>query len=124
MCIYCRNFLPLELLNVYYLHENISFKLHVGSKIGKSFFLYWSPSKTSDGFKKFTDNSELTLDTIAESNSHLIIVLGDFNIKSKNLYINDKTTTEGAKIGFATSQCGFHQIINEPTYFREFLVLY
>ena len=40
--------------------------------------------KASDGFEKTTDNFELTLDTLAESNSHLIAVLGDFNIKSKN----------------------------------------
>ena len=46
---------------------------------------YRYPSQTSDGFeKKFTDN---------ESNSHLIVVLEDFNIKSKNGHINDKTTT-------------------------------
>ena len=38
---------------------------------------------------------------------------GDLNIKSKSWYINDKTTTEGAKIEFVTSQCGLHQIINE-----------
>ena len=55
---------------------------------------YWSPSQTSDDFeKKFTDNFKLTLDTLAESNSHLIVVLGDFNIKSNNGHINDKTTT-------------------------------
>ena len=55
---------------------------------------YRSPSQTSDGFEeKFTDNFKLTLDTLAESNSHLIVVLGDFNIKSKNGHINDKATT-------------------------------
>ena len=43
-------------------------------------------------------------------------MLRDFNIKSKNGYINDKTTTEGAKIEFVTSQYGLHQIINEPTH--------
>ena len=38
---------------------------------------------------------------------------GDLNIKSKSWYINDKTTTQGAKIEFVTSQYGLHQIINE-----------
>ena len=41
------------------------------------------------------------------------------NIKSKNWYINSKTTTEGAKIEFATSQYELHQIINEPTHVLE-----
>ena len=75
--------------------------------------------KASDGFEKTTDNFELTLDTLAESNSHLIAVLGDFNIKSKNWYVNDKTTTKGEKIEFATSQYGLHQIINEATHVLE-----
>ena len=96
-----------------------SFELQVGSKICKFVSLYRSPSETSDGFEKFTDNFELTLDTPAESNSDLIVVLVDFNIKSNNWYINDKTTTEGAKIEFVTSQYGVHQIINEPTHVLE-----
>ena len=48
--------------------------------------------------KNFTYNFELTLDNLAESNSHLIVVLGDFNTKSKNWHINDKE--------FVTSQYG------------------
>ena len=74
-------------------------------------FIDLRPSQTSDDFEKFTDNFEVTLDTPAESNSHLIVVLGDFNIKSKNWYINDTTTTEGANIEFVTSQYGLRQII-------------
>ena len=62
---------------------------------------------------------ELTLDTLAEYNSDLVIVLGDLNKKSKNWYITDKATTEGAKIEFVTSQFGFHQIINKPTHVLE-----
>ena len=76
-------------------------------------------SQTSHGFEKFTDNFELILDTPDESNSHLIVVLRDFNIKSKSLYSCDKTATEGAKIEFATSQYGLYQIINGPTHVLE-----
>ena len=47
-------------------------------------------------------------------------MLGDNrNIKSKNLYINDKTNEEGAKIEFVTSQFGLYQIINEPAHVLE-----
>ena len=81
--------------------------------------LYQCRSQTGDGFWKLTYNSELTLDTLAESNTHLIVVLRDFNTKSKNWYINDKTISEGAKIEFVTSQYGLHQIINEPTHVLE-----
>ena len=60
----------------------MSFELQVGSKICKCVSLYRSPSQTSDDFEKFTDNVELTLENLAESNSDLIVVLGDLNIKS------------------------------------------
>ena len=78
------------------------------------FLFYRSPSQVSDILKNLRIIS--TLDTLTESNSHVIVALGDFNVKSKNWYTNDKSTTEGAKIEFVTSQFGLHQIINEPTH--------
>ena len=53
-------------------------------KYGNLFLFIDIRVKTSDDFEKFTDNFELTLDTLDESNSDLIAVLGDFNLKSKN----------------------------------------
>ena len=84
VCIYFRNSYPLKILNIHYLQESISFELQVISKICKFVSLYLSPSQTSDDFEKFANNFELTLDTLDESNSDLIVVLGDINIKSKN----------------------------------------
>ena len=46
----------------------------------------------------------------------LTVVLGDFNAKSNLWYKNDKTTNEGFKIDGIASQCGLHQLINEPTH--------
>ena len=112
-----QKFSSTENIKFHYLQE--SFELQIGSKICKFVSLYQSPSQTSDEFEKFTDNFELTLDNLAESNSDLIVVLGDLNVKSKNWYINDKTNTEGAKIEFVTSQYGLYQIINEPTHVLE-----
>ena len=117
--IYLRNSYPLKILNIHYLQESIRFELQVGSKTCKFVSRYRSPSQTSDDFETFTDKFELTLDTLTQSNSDLIVVLGEFNTKSKNWCINHKTTTEGAKNEFVTSQYGLHQIKNEPTHVSE-----
>ena len=87
-CIYFRNFLPPKILIIHHLQESISFELQVVSKIYKIISLYRTPSQTSDDFETFTYNFELTLETLADSNSNLIVELGDFNIKSKNCDIN------------------------------------
>ena len=43
-------------------------------------------------------------------------------MKSRTLYVNDKTTTVDAKIEFATSKYELHQIINESTHALENLL--
>ena len=62
------------------------------------------------------DNLELNLDTIVNKNRYLIVILGEFNAKSSNLYQHDKTTYEGSKIEGITSQFGLKQLIQEPTH--------
>ena len=41
--------------------------------------------------KIFADNFELNLDKIANKSPYLLVVLGDFNVKSSNWYKRDKT---------------------------------
>ena len=43
-------------------------------------------------------------------------------MKSRTLYINDKTTTEDAKIKFATSKYELNQIVNESIHVLENLL--
>ena len=62
----------------------------------------------------FTNNLDLILDKIFETNRFLVIALGDFNAKLCQWYKNDKTTTEGSKVANLSSQYGLKQIINQP----------
>ena len=80
--------------------------------------LYRPPSQTRDIFETFADNSELTLDTIVNKNSFLIVALGDFNAKTTNWYKNDINSYEGLKIETITSQFGLQKLINESTHLR------
>ena len=45
-------------------------------------------------------------------------------MKSRNLYINENTNTEDAKMEFATSKYQLHQIINESIHVTETPLFY
>ena len=45
----------------------------------------------------------------------MMVVLRDFNAKSKSWYTNDSTNFEGSKFNFLTSRFGFRQITNKLT---------
>ena len=85
-----------------------------GGKICNFISLYRSPSQSSDTFEDFADNLELNLNKIANKSLYLLVVLGDFNVKS-NWYKHDKTTYESSRIAAITSQFGLQQLIKEPT---------
>ena len=78
--------------------------------------LYRSPGQNKDDFQTFLENSELNFDRMAEKNFFMMVVLGDFNAKSKAWYTNDSTNFEGSKIDFLASSFGFYQIVNKPTH--------
>ena len=67
----------------------------VGNKICNFKTLYRSPSQNQDGFQAFIDNLEMHLETLAQTNSFLSVVIGDFNVKSKSWCSKDSTNFEG-----------------------------
>ena len=82
-----------------------------GGKICNFIWLYHSPSQSSDTFEDFAKN----LNKIANKSPYLLVVLGNFNVKSSNWYKLDKTTYESSRIAAITSQFGLQQLIKEPT---------
>ena len=67
--------LPVKMLNIHYLQESIRFELQIVSITCKFISLYQYPSQASDDLEKFKGNLELTLDTVVESNLHLVVVI-------------------------------------------------
>ena len=116
VCLYHKNYLPLRVLSISYLKECLNFELKIGDKPGNIIALYRSPSQSQDDFETFSDNFELTLETLAQKSSFLTTIIGDSNAKSSNWYSHDKTSFEGSTIESITSQFGLHQLINEPTH--------
>ena len=89
----------------------MNFEISFGGKIFNFISLYRSPSQSSETFEDFADNLELNLDKIANKSPYLLVVLGDFSVKSSNWYKHDNKTYEGSKIDTITPQ----QLIKEPT---------
>ena len=119
VCIYYKNYLPLQIISVKYLSECINFEITIGNKICNFITLYRSPSQNQDDFLAFKDNLEMNLETLVQRNPFLTVVIGDFNAKSKNWCSQDSTSFEGVTIENLTSQFGVSQIINEATHILE-----
>ena len=78
--------------------------------------LYRSPSQTSDEFQSFISNLEKLLININSFDRHLVILLGDFNAKSKSWSVNDTTTKESTLMENVTSLYGMKQVISASTH--------
>ena len=79
----------------------------------------WNPSQSQDEFSDFLTNFEMNLNNSFNSNPFLTTVIGDFNAKSNKWSECDRSTIEGRKIHFLTSQFGLSQIIKGPTHILE-----
>ena len=119
VCIYYKNYLPLRIISVNYLSECINFEIMIGNKICNFITLYRSPSPNQDDFQAFIDNLEMNLETLAQIYSFLMVVLRDFNAKSKHRCSQDSTNFERITIESVTFQFGISQIITEATHILE-----
>ena len=116
VCVYYKSTLLLIILNISNLDECINFKVSIANKIFRFIHLYRSPSQKQDEFQEFKLNLEKNIDALSVNNPFLTVMIGDFNAKSSNKYLNDVTSFEGSQIEFLASQFAMSQIINEPTH--------
>ena len=113
---YYKNYLNLLIISVNYLSDCLNIEIMIGNKICNFITLYRSPCQNQDDFQAFVDNLEMNLETLAQINPFLTVVIGNFNAKSKNWCSQSSTNFEGITIGNMTSQFGRSQIINEATH--------
>ena len=83
VCIHFKKLLPLRIINVNYLKECLRFELKISGKLCNFISLCRSPSQTQDELETFTSNLEIYLDLAVRNNPHLVVVLDNFNAKSK-----------------------------------------
>ena len=89
VCAYVRESLPARNLSNSYLRECLT------PLKGYVITLYRSPSQGYYEFQSFTSNLEKLLININSFDPNSVILLGDFNAKSKSWSVNDTTTEEG-----------------------------
>ena len=109
LCIYYKLTLPLKILNISNLDECINFEVSIASKICRFMQLYRSPSQKQDEFQAFKSSLEMNLDALSTNNPFLTIMIGDFNSKSSNWYLNDLASFEGSQVEFLASKFAMSQ---------------
>ena len=70
------------MLNINRLQECICFDLKIGSKRCAIVSLYRSPSQSADEFENFLNKLNLTIESNAQKNLLLTVIIGDFNARS------------------------------------------
>ena len=82
--------------------------MYIDNRKGDVITVYRSPSQTSDEFQSFISNLEKLLININSFDPHFVILLSDFNAKSKSWSINDTATEEGTILENLTSLFGMN----------------
>ena len=102
--------MPVRNFSNSYLSEYLTLEVTICNKKGYVITLYRSPSQTSDAFQSFVSNLEKLAKWGSKSfDPHFVILLGDFNVKSKSWSVNDTTTEEGTILENITSLYGMKQ---------------
>ena len=110
VCAYVKESLPVHNFSNSYLSECLTLEVTTSNKKGYVITLYRSPSQTSDTFQSFVSNLEKLAKWGSKSfDPHFVILLGDFNVKSKSWSVNDTTTEEGTILENITSLYGMKQ---------------
>ena len=78
-----------------------------------------SSSQNRDDFQAFIDNLQMNLESLAQRNSLLMVLIGDFKAKSKHWCSQNNTNFEGITIEDVTSHFGLSQLIKEATHSLE-----
>ena len=113
VCAYVRETLPFRSLSNSYLSECLTLEVTISNRKGYVITLYRSPGQTSDEFQSFIRNLEKLLININSFDPHFVILLGDFNAKSKSWSINDTRRYNTRKRNFLFE---LNQLISDPTH--------
>ena len=85
------------------------------NKIGYIAVTYRSPSQTASEFDSFLETFEEFLYQIQQFRSSFVVILRDFNARSKSWWNEDITSNKGSQTDSLTTPYGLEQFIPVPT---------
>ena len=94
VCAHVRESFPVCSFSNSYLSECLALEATISNSKGYVITFYRSSSQTSDEFQSFVSNLEKLLINLSSFDPHFVILLGDFNAKSKSWSVNDTTSEE------------------------------
>ena len=116
VCTYYRETLPVKIINVNILNECLVCELSFGSRCVCLVSICRTPGQSSNECNTFLLNLEQLITYLNSIKPHMLLVTGDFNVRSSGWWSDDTDTIEGTQLKSVTSYYGLYQMINEPTY--------
>ena len=116
VCIYYKGNLLLRHIKTEYFPQCLLCRISIQNQTGYLVVTYRSPNQNNNEFNEFLTNFERLLNHVKQLKSSFLVILGDFNARSKSWCSDDITTYEGSKIDSLTTTHGLHQLISQPTH--------
>ena len=108
---YFKESLQIRVVPNHHLSEYLLLEVNLTNKKEYLVPLYRSPNQIPDEFELFLTNLENLLADITSRNPHFMLLLGDFNAKSKTCFINDQSPSKGTQLESLISLYGMKQLI-------------
>ena len=116
MCLCYKENLSLRQIETPYFSQCILCELSIQNKVGYIAVIYLSPNQSVNEFDEFLLNFEKLLNQIILLKSSFLVILGDFNARSRSWWCEDITSNEGTQLESLTIPYGLHQLISDPTH--------
>ena len=116
VCLYYKEHLSLMQIEIPYFFQCILCELTIQNKVGYIAVIHRSPSESVNEFDDFLVNFEKLLNQISQLKSSFLVILGDFNARSRSWWCEDITYHEGIQLESLTISCGLYQLISDPTH--------
>ena len=119
VCAYFRDSLPIRFISKSHLNECLILEVSVSNEKGYAVSLYRSPSQTFDEFEVFLSNLEKLIFNSSSVHSDFVLLIGNFNVRSRNWSNHDLTITEVEQLDSLLTSFSMKQLITEPTHTLE-----